>query len=66
MCDLRNVGCLIVCEPIVASLGCGMLRMWNIPDVGCLGCGILVMYDVWNVGCLGCGMSGMRDAGWLP
>ena len=50
----------------VRSLGCGMLRIWDVRGVGCLGCwgcGMLGMWDVLDVGCSGCGMLGMWDVG---
>ena len=42
LCNVGDVGCLEF----------GMLRMWNVWDVGCWGCKMFVMWDVgmWNVG----------------
>lgn len=44
LCDVGDVGCLEF----------GMLRMWNVWDVG----GMLGMQDVCDVGYWGCGMLG--------
>ena len=54
MWGVWNVGCW-VCE----MLGCGMLEMLDVLDVGSLVCGMFRMWDVWNVECLGCEMFGM-------
>ena len=39
--------------------GCEMLAMWDVEDLGCCECGMLEMLDVGNVGCWRCGMFGM-------
>ena len=54
MWGVWNVGCW-VCE----MLGCGMLEMLDVLDVGSLVCGMFRMWDVWDVACLGCEMFGM-------
>ena len=44
-------------------LGCGMLEMWDVGDLGCWGCGMLGM---WNVQDVGCSEYGMWNVGCLP
>ena len=44
-------------------LGCAMLVMWDVCNLGCSGCGMFGMWDLGDVGCWGCKMFVMWDVG---
>ena len=55
--------CDVCCGLLMESLGCGMLRMWDVWDVASLGCRMFRVCDFRDAGCLP--GFGMFNAGFL-